>query len=639
MERRSETIHPSTPRGTNAWAQVTSMKLFRNVLALLPVALLFACGGGGGGTESAGGSGAEASGSSSSSSAAADDGLKVLHLPMRSAGPGSLDPVLGSTVYDNRAASNVYETLVQYKYLKRPYELEPLLLEEMPTTEDSVTWRFTLKKGIQFHDDPCFPDGKGRELVADDVLYSWKRLADPAYELKSWWIIKGMIKGLDELKDAAMAANELDYDAPVAGMRKIDDHTFEIELNEPRYSFMWKIAQFQLSVVPREAVETYGTGFSRHPVGTGPFLMKEEDWITNKSMVFTRNPNYHPSYYPNEWQPEDEELGLHEAAGKQLPFIDRVEITFFVQENPMWLEFKAGKLDYTQVPAENYLEAFQKRRQKLKKEFREKGIVGHAVPLLDFIFRAFNMEDPLVGGYGEKQRKLRQAIALATDLYEFNSYFYNNINVVYDGMIPPGLDGYPEKGRGPISWAEADLERAKELLAEAGYPGGEGLPVIDYYTSLSGNIPEQAELFKRQLSKIGVQLNLRLSNFAQLIEAVDKKKAPMFSFAWSSDYPDAENNLALFYGPNEAPGSNHFNYKRAEYDAMYEKILPMAPSAERTELFQKMTQMVMEDVPYIGSMARTRFYVINPWLRNYKPDETFYNWIKYMDLDESKRQP
>ena len=206
-------------------------------------------------------------------------------------------------------------------------------------------------------------------------------------------------------------------------------------------------------------------------------------------------------------------------------------------------------------------------------------------------------------------------------------------------MIPPGLDGYPEKGRGPISWAEADLERAKELLAEAGYPGGQGLPVIDYYTSLSGNIPEQAELFKRQLSKIGIQLNLRLSNFAQLIEAVDKKKAPMFSFAWSSDYPDAENNLALFYGPNEAPGSNHFNYKRAEYDAMYEKILPMAPSAERTELFQKMTQMVMEDVPYIGSMARTRFYVINPWLRNYKPDETFYNWIKYMDLDESKRQP
>ena len=265
-------------------------------------------------------------------------------------------------------------------------------------------------------------------------------------------------------------------------------------------------------------------------------------------------------------------------------------------------------------------------------------MVAHGVPLLDFIFRAFNMDHELLGGYTPEKRALRQAIALATDLYEFNSTFYNGINVLYDGMIPPGLDGYPENGEGPVSWLTTDLERAKELLAEAGYPNGEGLPVIDYYTSLSGNIPEQAELYKRQLAKIGVKLNLRLLNFPQLIEAVDNKKAPFFSFAWSSDYPDGENNLGLFYGPNESPGSNHFNYKVKAFDELYEKILPMEPSPERTAIFEEMRDMVLRDTPFVGSMARTRFYVVQPWLRNYKPDETFYNWIKYMDLDESKRE-
>jgi oligopeptide transport system substrate-binding protein len=566
----------------------------------------------------------------------------VLNLPMRSAGPGSLDPILGSTVYDNRAANNFYETLLQYKYLKRPYELEPLLLEEMPTTEDSKTWHFKLKKGIRFHDDACFPGGKGREMVAEDFFYSIKRFANPAFVYKSWWIIKDTIAGLDQYKDEQAALVEsgekFDYSPPVSGFRKIDDHTFEVTLTKPIYRFMWTLAMFQLSVVPHEAVETYGTGFSRHPVGTGPFLMNEEDWVTNKSMSLRRNPNYHPMYYPTEWMPEDEELGLHEAAGKRLPFADRVEITFFVQENPMWLEFNSGKLDYTQVPAENYLESFHKRSRRLKKAFSERGVVAHAVPLLDFIFRSFNMEDEILGGYTPERKKLRQAIALASDLYEFNSTFYNNQNIIYDGMVPPGLDGHPKDGRGPISWVSTDIERAKQLMIEAGYPGGEGLPVIDYYTSLSGNIPEQAELFKRQLAKIGVRLNLRLSNFAQLIEAVDKKKAAFFSFAWSSDYPDAENNLALFYGPNEAPGSNHSNYKNAEYDALYEKLQLMSPSPERTKIIETMRDMVLADTAFVGAMARTRFYVINPWLRNYKPDETFYNWVKYMDLDESKRQ-
>lgn len=557
---------------------------------------------------------------------------KVLHLPMRTDGPKSLDPVRGSTAYDNTAACQIYETLVQYKYLVRPFELEPLLLSEMPTTEDGLTYHFKLKPDVHFHDDPCFPGGKGRELVSSDVFYSWKRMADDKNLPKSWWLFEKTIVGFDDYRAQQNAAATFDYDAPVKGFRVINDREFEVVLTEPVQRFMWVLAMFQTSVVPREAAEAYGDKFGRHPVGTGPFTMNEKDWQAGRSMVFHRNPNYHTSFYPSEHMPEDVESGLAKPAGTKLPIVDRVEMTMFVQDQPMWLEFRSNHIDFIQVPAEYFTEAYVKRTQKLKSSFRDEGIESHPVPLLDLIFSGFNMEDSVLGGYEDKDKYLRQAISLALDLKERNDAFYNGINIVYDGPIPPGLDGFPEDGVAPTSYRGPNLERARELLAKAGYPGGKGLPKIDYYTSRGGNNQEQTEMMVRQLAAIGVQLNPQLVDFSTLIEAVDNRKAPFFSFAWGSDYPDAENNLALFYSPNASPNSNHFNYARPEYDKLYEQIRVMAPSPERTALYEKMRDMVIEDAPFVGSMARTRFYLVSPRLKNCKPAEVFYNWVKYLDV-------
>ena len=572
--------------------------------------------------------------------AAADynKGLKSFVYPIRTAGPGSMDPARGSTTYDNQGCSHVYETLLQYTYLKRPAELEPLLCESMPTrSADGRVYTFKLKHGILFQDDPCFPGGKGREMIAEDVVYSWKRLADTSIGVKNWWLLKNAIEGFDEYRDEQNAAQTFDYDVQFSGLLAVDRYTLQITLNKPVHRFLYVLAMFQTSVVAREAVEMYGTKISRHPVGSGPFTMAEKDWKAKVSLDFYRNPTYHDDFYPSEWMPEDEERGLHLAAGQKLPLVDHVRINCFTQDQTMWLEFRTGKLDYAQIPAENYLDAVRKRTQTLKKAYRDEGITYHQVPLLDFIFRGFNMDDPLVGGTSEKNKKLRQAISLAMDLREFNDTFYNSQNIVYDGMIPPGLEGHPEGHFCDASYTGPDLERARTLLAEAGYPGGEGLPEIIYLTSVSSNSAEQTEMMARQLSKIGVKLNASLLDFPQLIEAINKKKAMMFSFAWGSDYPDGENNLALFYGPNEAPGSNHYNYKNPEFDRLYEQILSMAPSPERTKIYEQMRDMVLEDVPFIGGMARTRNYLATPWIKNFKPTEDFWNWSKYIDIDSAAR--
>jgi ABC-type transport system substrate-binding protein len=566
----------------------------------------------------------------------AKDDLKILQLPIRTDGPKSLDPVKGSTTYDNMACVQFYETLLSNKYTN-PMEMEPLLVAEMPTSDDGgLTWHFKLKDGVRFHDNKCFEGGKGRTIRADDVFYSLKRLADDQYKLENWWLLDGTIKGFNEYKDEQNAADEFDYDAPVEGFRKINDLEFEIQLTKPVYRFLYILSMFQTAIVPREAVEMYGDDFGRNPVGTGPFIL--EKWTPKQSLTANRNPNYHPMFYPerDEWSKDDKRARLHRAAGEQVPFADRIEFTMFVEDQPMWLEFSLGNLGYSQVPEDYFTEAFDKASGELKEDWLRKGVRGHSNMLLDFIFRGFNMEDELLGGYSEEKRALRRAISYAIDLDEINNTFYNGRTVVYDGPIPPGLEGHPES-RPAVSARGLDLAKARQLLAEAGYPNGEGLPAIRFYTSTSTINLEMGEMVKRQLAKVNVKFEPVFQDFSTLIESINNKKAPMFGFAWASDYPDAENNLALFYGPNEAPGSNHYNYKRDEYDALYEQILTMKPSAERTAIYEQMRDMILEDTPYVGSQARQRYYVINPWLLNCKPTERYYGWFKYLDVDDSKR--
>jgi ABC-type transport system substrate-binding protein len=610
--------NPAMPHPTTVLRLTTCLLLF---LALL----LPGCGG------TASREGAEG-GDASRGGLSRTSTSKLLELPVPSDGPKSMDPAEGSTLYENMCVVQSYETLLQYKYLTRPLQLEPLLLAEMPTvSDDGLTYRFRLKPGIRFHDDPCFPDGKGRELVAADVLYTFKRLMDDDVSLKNRWLVENTIVGFDQYADAQNAAPQYDYEAAVAGMRIVNDHEFEIELVEPVQRFVWTLAMFQTSIVAREAVETYGDRFARKAIGTGPYRM--EKWIENESMTFVRNPNYHGTLEVGDDVTAENAEAWKLTSQQQLPLNEGLVYHFFVEEQPMWLQFRSGKLDYTRVPKDNFGEAFNKRTRQLSPAFQKLGITAHAVPLLDFIFYGFNMEDPLLGGYTDEKKYLRQAISLAMDWDERNDAIYNNICLIYDGMIPPGLEGHPEDGRAPNSYRGPDLQRARELLAKAGYPDGKGLPVIDYYSSLEGPGKENAEITARQLAKIGIKLNPRLDVFSAFIESVNNRKAPFFSFAWGSDYPDGENNLALFYGPNESPGANHFNYQNAEFDKLYEQIRSMPPSPERTAIYERMRDMVIEDTPFVGSMARTRYYLGQPWLKNFHPTEDFMNWTKYLVIE------
>ncbi|MEM7621858.1 MAG: ABC transporter substrate-binding protein [Planctomycetota bacterium] len=565
---------------------------------------------------------------------------KVLRLPMDTAGPRSLDPALATSTYDNRAIAQVYETLVQYKYFVRPYELEPLLITEMPTiSEDGRTFRFELRDDVFFQDDECFPGGKGRKLVASDVFYSWKRLANPKYRLQGWPKLDGLVVGLNaykESQEARVAAGDAwDYDVPVEGFRVIDDRTLEVELTQANRQFMWKLATSNLAVVPREAVEFYGERINSRMVGTGPWQL--DAWQPNTNITFDRNPTFREEFFPSEFDDEAIERGWDISEGERLPLCDRLEFTFFVEKQTEWLEFKAGNLDYTHVRDAGFAEAFNPRTKRLKSSFRRRGWDHQPIALFDFIFRGFNMDDEIVGGYTPDKIALRRAIALSIDLGEMNDSVYDGLPVIYDGPIPPGIPGHPEGGELMPSNRGPDLRRARALLEEAGYTVVDGkvtdLDPIDYWTNRSALNEKLANLLTRQLGEVGIPVNVRFVDFAELSSALDRQQAQVFGLAWSSAYPDAEYNLQLFYGPNEPPASNYFAFKNDEYDRLYESIKILPPGAERDAAYARMQEIIVEYVPVIGSQARVRQYVGQAWLDNFKAVETFYNFPKYLDLD------
>ena len=573
-------------------------------------------------------------------------GKKILHYPIR-AKIGSLDPVVQSSTYDTMSRAQVYETLFSYKYLVQPLELRPLLAAAMPTvSDDKTTYTIDLERGVTFHDNPCFESGsaedprsdrrserrpgQGREVVAQDVVYSLMRMADRDLKPGGWWLYRDRIVGFDEFRQRMQErppGAPFDWDAEISGLRATDRYQLTIQLKRPFPQFLFILAMTYSAVVPRECAEYYGDQFALNPVGTGPFRLRQ--WIRGSRLIYERNPEYREEYYPTEASPEMKQRGLLAAAGQRVPFLDGLVFHLFEQDQPMWLKFRVGDLDVAQVPSE-YQPIVYDENLELRQQFRDEGVDGYNLPLLDLIYRGFNMEDPLVGK-GEKATYLRKAIAAATDTGEINRSFYNSAATLYDGPIPRGLAGHrpgvTSDYRGP------NLELARELLARAGYPGGKGLPVLNYETSRSGNIPEQTEMYLRQLAAVGIQVEGNLNSFPELQKKLIERKAQMFGLAWNADYPDAENFLQLFYGPNETPGSNNFNYKNPEFDRLYDAIRAMEPGPERTAIYQEMRQIIIDDAPMFGNMSRIRFYLWNQRVKNILPAEVWHHWFKFVDVE------
>jgi ABC-type transport system substrate-binding protein len=566
-----------------------------------------------------------------------DGGRKVIYSALGE-DPSGLDPVRTGDTLSAGVASQIYDALFEYHYLKRPYEVVPAIAAAMPDiSEDGLVYTVPLKRGVRFQDDPCFEGGRGREVTAEDFVYSIKRLADQANRPRGWWLLQGKVVGLDAFHEAsvkrASQGEPMDYAMPVEGLRALDPHTLRITLTEPYPQLKYALAMCYTAAVPREAVERYGGDFGSHPVGTGAFRLKE--WSRRWRLILERNPTYREDRYPSEGEPGDAEAGLLEDAGRLLPIVDEVYYTIMYEAQPAWLYFKQGYRDAAGISKDHFREALTSGHA-LSPEFAAKGIALTKFVEADVSYVGFNMADPLVGA----NKKLRQAMSLAYNTEWRIQNLMNGRAVSAQGPLPPGIFGYDPEFRNP--YKQHDAEKARQLLAEAGYPGGIGPEgrrlTINYDIGDAGpEAVQAAQAFVRDMSKVGIDARIRTHTWNEFLEEIDKGSLQVFRLAWTMDYPDPENFLQLFYGPNKAPGPNNTLYDNSEYNALYQRMKAMQDTPERLAIIRRMVEIVVEDAVWIPDVHYVSYILRHQWSRNSKPHGITGGYLKYQDVDVELR--
>ena len=335
--------------------------------------------------------------------------------------------------------------------------------------------------------------------------------------------------------------------------------------------------------------------FNTWPVGTGPYMLVES--LQNRRHVLARNPNFHGEPYPCEGEPGDQAAGLLADCGKPTPFIDRAVFNVEKEAIPLTGKFLQGYYDVPQIERGEYgvamLVAAGDSQDKARK-YREHGIKLPTTVETANWYMGFNWLDPVVGKgdtpeQADRNRKLRQAISIAFDWEEYVAVFENSQASVAYGPVPPGVLGYrePPEGVNPVVYDLVDgkpvrkpIDVARRLLAEAGYPDGRnartGAPLVLYYDSMTGGGSNpQFDWMRRQLAKLGVQLDVRATDYNRFQDKMRRGSAQIFFWGWNADYPDAENFLFLLYGPNakaKTGGENAANYDSPEYDKLFEQM-------------------------------------------------------------------
>lgn len=529
----------------------------------------------------------------------------------------SFDPIKAGDVSTILAVARVYEGLYQYDYAARPYRLIPQLAEAMPeVSEDGLTYTIHLRQNVTFQDDPCFTaaGGRGRTLTAEDFVYSIKRIADVKTGSSGYWAFRGQIRGLDDFRAASETSQVTDYDRDVEGLQAVDAYTLQLRLVRPYPQLLWILAMPYGYAVPREAVAYYAEKFNAHPVGTGPYRLIS--WIRNYRLEYAGNPDWNASPYIRplvEGRPE--------------------RLVYYVMDDSStrWLAFLNGQLDlYTDIARDNWDVIFSD-DMSINPVLRERGIQEHSISGLNVYYIGFNMGDPVVG----TNKKLRQALTCAFNTEAWIRFYRGRI-MRATGPIPPGVAGYLKET--PYAY---DPARARQLLTEAGYPDG-----IDPATgnrlvltldlgATDSEMRESTELLVDFMDKLGIVVQPSYNNKPAFFEKVEKRRAQMFRLSWFADYPDGQNFLQLFYGPNDSPGPNRANYHNPEFDRLYDVVSRMQDSPERTVLYETMSRMIMEDCPWLFMHYPVDYSLSQRRLHGYRPHDFPYGMERYFRLSAS----
>ncbi len=552
------------------------------------------------------------------------------------AGESGFDPPAGNDLYSGTIIQAIFDTLYTYDYLARPSKIVPLAAESLPQiTDNGKTYTIKLKKGILFNDDPAF-GGKKRELTADDVIYSLKRLADPRIHSPWVFLVEGKFVGLDEEIAAAKTSGKFDYDKKLPGLEAVDKYTIRLRLKDTDYNLPYVLAHEPTAIVAREVIEKYAGVDGRamaNPVGSGPYKLAQ--WVRSSKIVLEANPNYRGFIWDFAPQDAADQKLVAQMKGKKMPQVGRVEVSIIEEDQARWLAFQNRELDIMNMEGPLAPQAIQD--GKLKPELAARGIRLDRIVDPEISFTYWNLQDPVVGGLTKEKIALRRAMAMSYNAAEDIKVIRNGQAVEALYPIPPGVVGHVPDWKSSIKY---DPVAANALLDRFGYKKGpdgkrmtpDGKPLVVTLFSRPDTLGrQQDEMWKKSLDAIGIQMDVHKDKFAELLKMEKQCKVMSRPAAWIADYPDGDNFMQLLYGPNTG-ASNFGCAKIPEYDALYAKTAKMPPGPERDKLYQEMTRIAEAYAPWRLTISRYRNQLIQPRVEGYKKHPILHAQWQYLDV-------
>lgn len=472
-----------------------------------------------------------------------------------SAGISSLDPAFAKDQANIWACNQIYNGLVE---LDDQLNIKPCIAKHWEITENANLYTFTLRDDVYFIENVCFKKNK-RKVTAYDFEFSFKRIVDEKIASPGAWIFNYVKK------------NKNTYE-----FKALNDSTFQIRLNKAFPPFLGLLSMQYCSVIPYEAINYYGKDFRKNPVGTGPFYLKL--WKEGVKMVLLKNPEY------------------FQFEGKdRLPFLDAVNISFIIDKQSVFLEFAKGNIDFMSGIDASYKDELLTVNGKLNPKYEKKfNLITQAY--LNTEYLGFLMDTSTKNNNPLKIKAVRQAINYGFDRVKMMKYLRNNIgSPAINGFIPKGLGGYDSLLTKGYNY---NPDKARKLLADAGYPNGKGLAEISLSTTAS--YLDLCKYIQNQLADLGIKLKIDVNPPATLRELIAKSKTPFFRGSWIADYPDAENYLSLFYSPNFCPvGPNYTHFKNKNFDQLYEKSQTEINDSIRFKIYKDMDQIIIDEAPVV----------------------------------------
>ena len=608
----------------------------------------------------------------------AESGEKVIYGAFNDA-PRRLDVSEAYDVVAHSFTGLVHDKLLEYHYLKRPYELIPGLALEVPKAEPQpdggVVYHFHMRSGVRFSSDPCFelagPGVRTREATTRDIAFQLERLADPALEVQvrdAFLNVAGFEAFMQRLAarrqaDPAFAKEPAhqQYEAVggIEGVRTPSPDELEIRLTRAYPQILYWFALEFTSPIAWESVQYYDGEqgrplFRDWAVGTGPFRLAVYD--KQARVTFVKNENWWglhaenaqsaPSaFYPSEGEPADLANGLLDPryVGQRLPFADRLEFRRDKESIPAFHKFLQGYYDRTGIIRESFDQVV--RNDRISPEMAARGVRLSSTVGPGWFYLGFNMEDAVVGAKGgERAKKLRQAMSLAVDSQQWIDLFLNGRGIPAESMIPPGLFGYEPETRNP--YRRLDLARARELLAEAGYPGGIDpatakplrLSFDVYVTNTQQKL--QDEYFVSEWRKLGLDIELKVTTYNEFQNKVQRLAYQVFFWGWSADYPDVENFLFLDscdYRRSTVGGPNTSNFCDARFERLFREMRVRDNDERRLAIIREMRSILEEERPHIELYHPEDFLLVQGWLHNVKQFGMSNPMVKYYDVDPALR--